>query len=522
MTACIRQSAPAFASFGAACLLLAVVAVPLRFWDPHHILLFSAARYPLLLGTGCLAIGLVLARGLRLELVGNASGWLLALVLLFFSDWFSRPYGMLQGSALRGEVLLCSFVAYFLLTRRRHAGLTWWLVVGVLLIAWGFLETTGGRLLFTDDHPSVVYRLEMLKQHFPMIPFYNPEWNAGTDARDFFATGIINLFLLFYPLFRFFSVINIYTYVVAGVLFILLPTSVYFAFREFSIRHHAAVCAALLSIATSSLWYRWSLSYGSMGFITAATLFPLNVALVVKLLTPDVTLSRSKLCFCLVSFSLMLCWSMTGIALLPAVLWSMLRLPALVKKPGIIPLGLGLVVVNLPWILIFLSVSQVNRFVSLEAPSGALRAADEASETPDTDPHALDERVVKVAEHKLTPTSVRRHLTEFADKANPLLLLLAVPALLALAKGTPRRLTGSICLWLLALGTVVAPLKPQLELDRMLLLLLLVLSVPVGALLFEAFDRVAEQRFITRLPIALAGGYLLCGVIAVGSVVHNR
>ncbi len=52
-----------------------------------------------------------------------------------------------------------------------------------LLIAGLFLALADGRLLLSDDHPSFLYRLHLLKEHFPAIPFYNPQWNAGYSAR---------------------------------------------------------------------------------------------------------------------------------------------------------------------------------------------------------------------------------------------------------------------------------------------------------------------------------------------------
>jgi tetratricopeptide (TPR) repeat protein len=62
-----------------------------------------------------------------------------------------------------------------------------------------------GGLLFSDDHPSFFYRLSQLHDFFPHIPFYNPMWNGGVEAREFFPSGSLGIYLLFAPLLHFVS-----------------------------------------------------------------------------------------------------------------------------------------------------------------------------------------------------------------------------------------------------------------------------------------------------------------------------
>jgi len=63
-----------------------------------------------------------------------------------------------------------------------------------LAISFYFLHYVHGRLLIGDDHPSFLYRLQLLMARFPAIPFYSPEWNAGVSRARLLATGALAYF----------------------------------------------------------------------------------------------------------------------------------------------------------------------------------------------------------------------------------------------------------------------------------------------------------------------------------------
>ena len=96
-------------------------------------------------------------------------------------------------------------------------------VVGLASGFFTFLSLTQNELLFTDDHPSFLFRLMQLKEFFPGIPFYNPLWNAGVEAREFFPSGILNVFFLFSPLIYSFDLATHYNQGVAILLFMVVP-----------------------------------------------------------------------------------------------------------------------------------------------------------------------------------------------------------------------------------------------------------------------------------------------------------
>src|SRR5690606_34615165 len=105
-----------------------------------------------------------------------------------------------QGPSIRGELLLSALIAVVLLQRRLFfTVLPWGVLLSGAFCWYFFLQEAGAELLFSDDHSTFVYRLTILRDTFPYIPFYNPQWNAGLDARDSFATGVLNLFFLSMP-----------------------------------------------------------------------------------------------------------------------------------------------------------------------------------------------------------------------------------------------------------------------------------------------------------------------------------
>ena len=254
-------------SAGAAVALLFGLAGTLRFWDSQGAILNDHRTLVVVLVLALLGGGIVRSRPNYLAACSNPWGWLLGLLGVFLSDWMGHPYGLFPGPAIRGEILLGAIACYFSIRYSKTIWLSLGLVSIILLLFTGFLQTIGSEIIFSDDHAAVFYRLQLLKENFPFIPFYNPQWNAGTDARDFFATGVLNLFLLTYPLLRIFDLSSVYTLIVAIAVFGFLPLTLYLGARIAHLDRSAALISAFLGLTATALWYRWGLSYGSMGFV---------------------------------------------------------------------------------------------------------------------------------------------------------------------------------------------------------------------------------------------------------------
>jgi len=109
---------------------------------------------------------------------------------------------------------------------------------------------------------------------------------------------------------------------------------------------------------------------------------------------------------------------------------------------------------------------------------------------------------------------------EAAGSANPLVVILAVPAILSLARPF-RRPYGTVCTWLLLLGTVGVSLKPQLELDRMLVIAGVLASFPIASLITQIF-RQSTQSTRHRLTAVIVGGFLLASPCAIHKMLTNQ
>jgi len=180
------------------------------------------------------------------QLAPNPRFFLVGFVLLLFSDVVSRRFGFYPDATVRSDLLmvgvLCLLGSFGLARKSGHRErlpLVSWPVL--LLLQLGlvvlFLLYCNGRLLFSDDHPSFLYRLQLLRDHFPFIPFYNADWNAGYSAREFFPSGVLNVFFLSLPfVYGFlgavtFESLHVYSYLIPYLFILLVPWSVYLAAR---------------------------------------------------------------------------------------------------------------------------------------------------------------------------------------------------------------------------------------------------------------------------------------------------
>lgn len=531
------ELAPALVSFGLGLLVFAILRGPIIFWRLEGYGLVPSGTYLSLAAALILCLGIFLQRGEATWRILSPFGFAALLPVLFFSDWMCHRYSYFQAPSIRGELLCGCFFSFLLLRRRLDRIFGLWLFMTSVLLLVNFFSEAGGSVIFSDDHASVFYRLTLLKKYFPFIPTYDVLWNAGTDARDFFSTGILNLFLLSFPLLKLFSVETLYNPIVASVLFILLPASCFFSFRILGGGKGGAAIAAILSLATTLPWYRWALKYGAMGFVTSAVLVPINLALIAKLLDENEQFDkRAAVCLC-VAFTLMIFWTPTGLIFIPALALGLLQARRLLKQRAVRGLLAGLLLLNLPWMLVWMSVANVFGFVGAEHFSGShssgteidagreieeVRGGEEKEAAKISKPH--DRRKGKGQSKSIDLASMVRSLRSFAISANPLLIFLGVPGLFLFPWRKQRVLYGLSAAWLLFLGIVLSPLKPQLELERMLVVLGIVLCFPTALAIESILRSLAEKRL--GLPFqALASvvcAYLFLGSAATTGIVRNR
>lgn len=408
------------------------------------------------------------------------------------------------------------------------------LVVVQILIAGLFLMLADGRLLFSDDHPSFLYRLHLLKEHFPSIPFYNPQWNGGYSAREFFPSGVLNVYFLSLPFLWWagdlsvYENASVYTLLIPYLFIFLIPFSVYLAARVMKVSKAAAVVAALLALGPSTGFFEWLLKYGTLGFSVSIGLIPLCFALSFRLSLEERQPQWRDVLLLLLVASLTLMWTLSSFAFLPLVLVSLYFFRhCFLGARGLKLLGFVLLflLLNGSWILTFLQESNVASFLSANTLPGSdvthfdgeKRAAAEASMASEGASHSIKKAVER--------------FRELAAKLNPLLLILFLPGLALLSDLRLRIVLGSSILWLLLLAMFGEDIKPQLELRRMILPAGFLMCIPVAQAVVALFDFFTEElrgeargprRLLAFFSLSALLGCLVLSSFTVASVYLNR
>ena len=418
----------------------------------------------------------------RLNALLDPGAWMAVLGMYLASDFCLRQYSFIQGESRELE-LLCGFLVCLIIPRRFLRPLIFLslflAVAGAALI---FLSTCRGRLIFSDDHPTFYYRLWLLRHNFPFIPFFSPLWNAGIDARDFLPTGAHGVFLLYSGVIYLWSLESVYNLIVVGVVFVIAPLLVGLAAWVQTRSYSSSALAALLAAAPSLLWYRWGLAYGTLGFLSAISFAPLVLS-IINLALRDGKVSRRAGVTLFFAVSLCVCWPFATIILLPAILFCLAHARVLLRGKVLRLCLLALLLLHLPWMILFARVSAVTKFVAASSVSSIEQQQDG--------------RIVAADRKGFTPIKTLRR--EFAP-INPLIGFCLVPALIAAwrARRCPEVAT---CLWLLFLGAIVSRWFPQLELERMILVCALVAAPLVATWLLKSIEE--RSRILVAVPLCV-------------------
>ncbi len=370
-------------------------------------------------------------------------------------------------------IIIALVVALVFPARRRGFLLFATLAAAIFVATKGFLNEAGGQPLFADDHPSFIFRLAQLKEQFPFIPFYNPLWNAGVEAREFFPSGVLNLFLLASPLVYLFPVESIYNLIVIGLLFFMVPGLGLVLARYSGMGAVGSATAALLMMGASLMWYKWALTFGTMGFCVSAALAPLVVLLAARALNPDISRHWSERVVLTAALTLNVLWTPAALLLAPLSMVGLVRLPKLLKVRSFRWMVLAIVLINAPWLAIFIDASNVFSFVSSTGNTHGESA----------------KKVVAI-----TLTSFKKGLISQATAMNPLLWLGLLPGFRILCTTTGGWLYVGSCLWALLLGVCGPLVVPQLELDRFFVIFALMLPLPVASWVDSLHTRIVTRR----------------------------
>ena len=335
------------------------------------------------------------------------------------------------------------------------------------------LSVSGGYPLFSDDHPAFLYRLLQLKEHFPSIPFYNPGWNGGVEAREFFPSGALGLFLLWSPLIYLSDLWSSYNVIVLGTIFGVAPAlfalATYLQFSSYS----ATAFAAIFGVSCSTIWYRWGLSYGTLPFLLSVSALPLAFACIEQMILQREKISFSLAVTFIFSASLTVFWSLGALLLAPTLFFCSVLIflskehQPRKKKQYLLCLTL-LAALHLPWMILFATASKIFAFLSPQtSPSFS-----GVNTSLNTHAAAVTKKVVKstflsphIQRHGIVSGSI--HLAqEFLRATNPLLIVLFLPALSTTIQGGYRLRYLGVTLLAILLAILGPVLVPQLELQR--------------------------------------------------------
>ncbi len=518
------------ASLGLLLIVLGLSGGAWFFWDRSGDAIIPAGRYlgeagALLIATAYVTTFARQRRLLHLPEFIDARAWSLGLVAIVVSDWICRPWGLFTGPSIRGELLVGALTMSILLRRGWCSTFfSYWPIVSAAILMWSFWIASDGSLLFSDDHAMFIFRLKLLKENFPFIPFWSPLWNAGFDARDFFATGTLNAFLLSAPFIYSFPVESVYNALIATLLWVFLPSSVFAAGLLLGVSRLGASIAATLSLCSGLFWYRWSLKYGTIGFIVSSTLVPLVLGLAIRFI--QYKRPHKRLCISLaVVTSLTLLWSPSGIALLPLAVCALPTWRQIFSSRRHLLTLLLIVAINAPWMMMMWKVSKVGNFLSAErsAHTTSQQSTPTSTDISQGTDTTSSNNTSASFRHRSGSIDPKKSLNQWHNNAsalNPLLVIFALPALLSLS-GLVRVALSLLAGWLLLLGTVGVSLKPQLELDRMVVLASILLTIPIGSFMSQLFGN-STRGMLWRISGCVAGSFLLIGPFAASSMVLGR
>ncbi len=463
---------------------------------------------------------------------------LAALILLTASEYSSQSFIFFQGPFLAADVLAAGaliLAAVLLLgVRSQVLNVESGLILVQVLCAFSLINYWDSRLIFADDHPSFLYRFQLLREHFPFIPFYNTDWNGGYSGREFFPSGMLNVFLFFWPVVYFTADfgssvgMNAYNFVLLLFIFI-IPWANYAAARLFGCSRLAAVCAGALCLGPSLSYFEWLLRYGTLGFVFSAGMSPLALALAYRLSLSE---QRPRLIHLLALLVFSFCaisWSLSALVFMPITLAALAKWRTTFgadRRKLVLAFVILFAAINGPWMKVFIRESKVFSFVSGQTmPGSDTRSVSGASVTANS-AGAETEAFVPLLKKKY------KAFKQELRKVNPVILFMFIPGIAMLLGGSPGLLLLATVLWLLFVAIVGDALKPQLELRRMIIpasyLMAIAAGVGIKKALLWMLDglRDAEagrtRRFSSAVGAVMMAGLLILSPLTAAAHFTNK
>ncbi len=202
----------------------------------------------------------------------------------YFINWIGNLgslSALLRMGAIRFIVLSGLFVPFFLAPRaRKHLPrlLLLALIVGQAACAFALLHKTGGLAVYSDDHPSFMFRLSEFWGAFPWRENYVPYWNAGVVNSVLVSSGTTGYAWAAAPLWWLFEPHVVYTYALIAVQIVAVPWMTVWALRTMGLGTEGALAGGILSLAAHRLFFVWVLHFGTAGAGLSWAMMPAALA----------------------------------------------------------------------------------------------------------------------------------------------------------------------------------------------------------------------------------------------------
>ncbi|MGI5867860.1 MAG: hypothetical protein ACOX9C_00240 [Kiritimatiellia bacterium] len=140
------------------------------------------------------------------------------------------------------------------------------------------LRHTGFGALYSDDHPSFLFRISEFFGAFPWRENYVPHWNAGVANSVITSSGVAGYAILGAPLWLLLPphVASPYVFLFAFVFFV--PWMTHAGFRAAGLSMIGGLLGAIFALAQGPLFMLWLLRFGTVGASLSMAMLPSALA----------------------------------------------------------------------------------------------------------------------------------------------------------------------------------------------------------------------------------------------------
>lgn len=390
--------------------------------------------------------------------------------IYFFIGWPPISHGVT--AFLRSGVVLFALltpVAALVFQPMRRKGwtvplLALLLIASELLAAAALIRFTGFGPIYTDDHPSFLFRVAEFWGSFPWRENYVPHWNAGVVNSVLTSSGIPGYALFSAPLHLVFRQPHLYhTTALIAYHVVFTPWLAIWGFRACRHDWATALTGGVLALFANKLFFIWTLRFGTVGAAVSWAATPAAILFAYAIAEEGRTDWRTVAGLAL-SASLLCAWpqmwlfaAIVGLAVLTSC--------RSILGPGKWRRAFALAVAG--------AIAMLLTAHSLVAAKGSKDLMEYVSERPDP----VGGLALLAASWKMFRLVLSKNLVA---QANPLVLVFGLAGLLTLRPRPMRRWIALILVLSAVIFSAGASRYPNMQLYRMAIPFAMVLAVPAA------------------------------------------